>query len=155
MSLAIQYQFGCSGLHIKKIHKKYRLVVGVVCRQQAAVPPVPRPLHKELILGRANKAHTSTVLAGEPIVRKEEFIVEAHEVRAVVAIVVRSRPVEATGTDEVDIGPESVARSGQEDCPVGLESVSPVALRDTVAAETRSTIIRAAQAVVRAVPVVR
>lgn len=55
-----------------------------------------------------------TVVAVVPIVRIEVFIVEVHVVR-VVAIVVRSRPVVAIGTDVVDICPVSVARSGQED----------------------------------------
>ena len=120
---------------------------------QAVGLPVLLPLHKELILGRANKAHTSTVLAVAPIVRIEASVVEVHAVRAD-TIEVRSRPVVALGTDEVDICPVAVARSRQEDCSVGLKLVCPVALRYAVAAKTRIGFVGVAQAVVTAAPIV-
>ena len=68
-----------------------------------------------------NKAHTSTVIAVVPTVRIEVSAVEVHVARAV-AIVVRSRPVAAEGTDVVDTCPVSEARSGQEDCTGILKS---------------------------------
>jgi len=66
------------------------------------------------VLSGANQAHTLTVVAVVPIVRIKVSIVEVHVAR-VVAIVVRSRPVVAVGTDIVDICPVPVARSWQED----------------------------------------
>lgn len=104
-------------------------------------------MYKELILGRADKAHTSTAFAAVPIVSAEVALDEEHVVR-VVTIFVRSRPVAAVGTDVVDIRPVTPARSGQEDCTVGFELVSPIALRDAVAAETSIFFVGVAQAVV-------
>ena len=110
-------------------------------------------MYKELILGRADKAHTPTALAVVPTASVEVALVEEHVVRAV-TISVRSRPVEAAGTDAVDNCPATPARSGQEDCTVGFELVSPIALRDTIAAEARIRLVSVAKTVVAAAPVV-
>lgn len=104
-------------------------------------------MYKELILGRPDKAHTPTASAVVPIVSVEVALAEVHVVR-VVTISVRSRPVVAVGTDVADISPATPARSGQEDCTVGFELVSPIALRDAVAAETSIFFVGVAQAVV-------
>lgn len=66
-------------------------------------------------MGRTDKVHTVTVLAVVQIASVEGAVVEAHEVR-VVTIAVRSRPVEAEGTDVIDIRPVAAACSRQEDC---------------------------------------
>ena len=115
--------------------------------------PTLLPLHKELILSRADKAHTLTVVAAVPIVSVEAALAEAHAVR-VVTIFARSRPVVAGGTDAVDICPVSVAHSGQEDCSVGLKLVRPVCLAYAVAAEASIIFVGVAQAVCAFVPVV-
>ena len=67
-----------------------------------------------IVLGNAHETHTLTVVSVVVVVRVEVRIVEVHVVR-VVAIVVRSRPVVAVGTDIVDRSPVPVARSRQED----------------------------------------
>jgi len=103
-------------------------------------PPEPWPLHKELILGRADETHTPTVVAAAPIIRIEIAIAKPHAAR-VVAIVVRSRPVVAVGTDVEDTCPAPAARSGQEDCAVGLEFIRPICLGDTIAVETRIILV--------------
>ena len=69
----------------------------------------------KLILGRGNEAHTLTVVSEAVAVHAEAAVIEAHSVR-VIAIVVRSRPVVAAGTDIEERSPEPTARSRQEDC---------------------------------------
>ena len=66
------------------------------------------------VLSGANHAHREPIVSVGVVVRVEVRIVEVHVVR-VVAIVVRSRPVVAVGTDIVDRSPVPVARSRQED----------------------------------------
>ena len=64
-------------------------------------------------LASAHQTHGEPIVA-VVVVRVEVAVVEVHVVR-VVAIVVRSRPVVAVGTDVVDRSPIAVACGRQED----------------------------------------
>ena len=65
------------------------------------------------LLGRANKAHTLTVVSiVVAVARVEVRTAEVHVVRGV-ATIARSRPVVAVGTDVVNIRPVTPARSRQ------------------------------------------
>ena len=69
---------------------------------------------KRRVLRRANETHRLTVVAVVVVVGVEVRVVEVHVPR-VVAIVVRSRPVVAVGTDIVDRSPVPVASSRKKD----------------------------------------
>ena len=71
--------------------------------------------HKEL-LGRADKAHTSTAIAVSVADRDEVRVVEVHAERVAATTVVRGRPVFTVGTAIEDRSPEASVRGRQEDC---------------------------------------
>ena len=112
--------------------------------------------HIKLILDRANKAHTLTVVPFVFDVRFEVRLFEVHAFRAVL-IFVRGRPVVAFAAHIVEtsvgISEFAFARSRQEDRTCLLQS-TPLCRRDSIAAVAGTTAVGVAQTVGVAAPVV-
>ena len=113
-------------------------------------------LNKESILNIKNKAHALTATSAGTVGRVEVRNAELHIVSVIaIVVVVRSRPVEADGTDSTaDRSPFAVARSRKEDCP-DLLQCTPLWGGQSVAAETSIGCVGVAQAVSAAAPIIR